>query len=1305
MAHSTRRFLFPAVLLLLITLISAGQIAAPAEVARAKFDENGPAFDDLSTFDTSVSPVEVRQPPRLLAGTNSHSLPASATLRNGYCLDVNVDGISPVVAGNIPESALGFRTFATNPIDPNAPQQIEVPLPTGGTYVPPIGVVGPGLAPASVNNAVSPSSDDAYCVVVHAPEGYRNLTIEWHYQISGDGDNIIAIEDIPIITVTLEKIGDGLINAPAEVCTVGWDGTFLTGRDSNVAGDEPDPVNIVDVADFVIIPTVGPNGTPTVDYVRQVGPEWCAGIASDAPETGLDVRFDFDAVYSRVSRTLITNNDDDQPVPTAPQLAPDRYVTIKDLVELRHVTIDGQIPPRQRSAPLALHFRHYVCLVGTDSTEGDTLASNNILFQNVGVPDAPTVSGLTVFSKSDIDNNPRLGGVQENTLCFSYTSASPGEHTIQVTFINRTDPGDPGVQAVAFFDTDGDGNGITDNDSPAGPLVTQWNRIDETVISQGQTFEDDVITFTTRELGLQFNALDGTYIASFSATEWVLGSHRVGGERTDLLLLDGALLQLSISGGCGYFVTPDEEFGVQPTELSGISIGGRFEITSDPDDPFAPLYGDDDADPDDIQFSTLNSAGCTPNSKVTISVSVYYRNDLDETVLPDEWVDLRFSFLPNMKTPRVAWAGEYVTITYAFAGDEELCDDSVVHFVRPKGQTGTFIAEPGIILNGPDHAMSDFDECTATVRYESESPGEVDVEAFIEGNEYSKFAFPIFFLVFEDITVDATPDQFVSTFGDVTADVRGYFPGTNPSGRAAETKADGRRVPKDRWVLPDDWELLKGQSDLRTNWGSVQMPAAIVTFFMENEGVVNGYKSGVRVGGSGFMIPDTDDDYSFDVNPHTGVRTKLGQPGKPRMMSALTDGNGSASIDTFGDFNLTYEECAANVITGNPHCAPEDIVGHTRWFAVVEYPQDGNRGKHPAIASNVAQTDWRWAGYKAVTIVNTDSPQIKYVVAHLRDRDGFCDAANYNNTLGVPVKFEIDAGGGVILEAEDQPSVISGGRRFATATTYDTIDALGNPINTHLAKPTYFAESPDECQAWIKITNSLLVPTNVMVTFPAPPSPVPGDIRITGLQCEGTESITVTNFGSNPVSLAGFALESVGDDVGNAEQLDLIGLLEPGQSKSFPGGPGANTNGWIQTGSEVFVGANDFAALTWNDWTLSVALCSGPIEHFEVPNPLPLDGEGDIVLDIIIPFGEEQSVPLVQGWNLVPTGEGTVSIEAAFGNQIENVYAVYIWDAVLGEWQRWIPGAPAAVNTIDTIGNGVVMWVWAKQSFTLTIPR
>lgn len=1301
MVHCLRRLVLPAALVLFVALVSAGRVSTPTDV-RAAYDPNGPAFDELSLFDTSTTPAPVKQPPRLLAGTNSHSLPADPAARNGYCVDVNIDGVTPVQSFTIPSSAFGFLLTASDPIDPNAPASVNVPVPTSGTYV--YGAVA-GAAGAAVLNAATPgSADDVYCVVAYAQPGYKKLKIEWHYT-DGSGQQVIALPNIPIVTVTLKKIGDGLVGGPAEVCTVGWDAGFLTGarsnnflpdnvtpRDNNPLVGSPnvyDPVNDVRKDDWTTIPSGGAE-VVRVEYVRQDGPEWCAGIAADAAVTVTDVSFDFHAVYNRTdigNLPTIDKDDDDQPI--ALQMPPGVTIDIVASVELRHVTSDGKVPARQRSAPLVTGSTHYVCLIGTDAS--DVLSADGIHFTPVAGVDVPGAGNLSIFHKSAA-NNPRLNGVVDGTLCFSYTSAAAGEQTISVNFTNN-----PGAVAdVAFFDTNGDGNGF--DGGAAGPLVTQWNRIDRTVITTGGSPASGAVTFTTLSVPMQFNVGDGTMISGAGFTEWVLGSHNTGGTLHADLPLDGAWIRAQIVGQCGYFTVPDNS---KPTTVTGISIGGRLEINAGDANPFSAAFGDTDANPDDIKYSTVNAPGCSANSQVRIQIDVFYPGQ-NTPATPQEWVDLRFTFIPANKTPRVAWAGEFVTITYAFASTGS-CAGQTVQFVRPENQPGSFIPGPGITVDGPNRASADFGAgCSASVRYESEEPGEVDIEVFLTSNPFSKVAFPVFFIIFEDLTIDATPDQFVSSFGDVTADVRGYFVGTNPSGRPAEVKPDGRTVPRDRWILPDDWETLKGPSGLRQNWGSIEMPAAIITFLMDNETVVNNYRTGVKDGSSGFFIPDDVTDFSFNVNPHTKATTALGTLDKPRMMSQPSDGAGTASVDTFGDLNLTYEDCAPNRFNGNPQCELEDIVGHGLYYAVAEYPEARTRGKWPAVASNKASTDWRWAGYKEVTIVNTDSPQIKYVVAHLRDRDGFCDSANYNNTLGVPVKFEIDAGGGTIIGAADRPFEINGTRRFATATSFDTMDALGRPMNTDIAKPTL---ADDECQAWIQVTNSLMNPTNVMVTFPAPPSPVPGEVRITNLQCTGQETITVKNVSDHPLNLAGFGLQSIGSDVGNAEHRDLDGYLEPGESKTFLGGPGATDNLWVGVSGEVFTGANDFVQLTWDDFIISTVFCDGRVEDNPIPASFALDGEGEIVIDVTIPYGNETAVPLAEGWNLVPTGAATAPIEGTIAGLEDDILVIYAWDADLQEWQRYIPGAPDAVNTIEDFGNNVVVWILVKRPLTLTLPK
>jgi hypothetical protein len=138
------------------------------------------------------------------------------------------------------------------------------------------------------------------------------------------------------------------------------------------------------------------------------------------------------------------------------------------------------------------------------------------------------------------------------------------------------------------------------------------------------------------------------------------------------------------------------------------------------------------------------------------------------------------------------------------------------------------------------------------------------------------------------------------------ASLRGFFVGSNPSGRPAEITPDGRSLPADRWVMPSDYEKLRGDGEFRKSWpSSVPMPAARVTFLLQNENVVNSYKTGVKNGAVGWLLPDDALDHDFNINPITGIPSVLGSPARPRIMSQLSDTSGNASVDTFGDFNLT----------------------------------------------------------------------------------------------------------------------------------------------------------------------------------------------------------------------------------------------------------------------------------------------------------------------------------------------------------------------------------------------------------------
>ncbi|MGD9935360.1 MAG: hypothetical protein AB7T37_16820, partial [Dehalococcoidia bacterium] len=452
----------------------------------------------------------------------------------------------------------------------------------------------------------------------------------------------------------------------------------------------------------------------------------------------------------------------------------------------------------------------------------------------------------------------------------------------------------------------------------------------------------------------------------------------------------------------------------------------------------------------------------------------------------------------------------------------------------------------------------------------------------------------------------------------------------------------------------------------------------------------------------------TFDNFAFDLNPVTGARSVQGTVNRPRIISSPTQANGIADVDVFGDHNLSFEGCAVNLPTGNPHCELEDIAGRTSYYAVVDYPELRNRGKLVPIRSNNAEARFHWAGYKRVTWETGAADGVRYVVAHLKDRDGFCNAINWNNTLGVLVEFAIDSEDGIITWRADEPSVINndkGDRHFALVTTFDTLDDLGEPMNGSIAK---LVQTPDECQAWVRIDNSLGEPVNVQVTFSAPPPPIPGDIRVTDLVCGDYGSwVTLTNLGTNEVSLAGWALRSAGRSITGGffeeEHLGLEGHLSPGKSITISGN--TDLNPWLFTsGENAFSGDTDYAALRWNESLVDFEPCVG--EHFH-PDTIQLkpDTEGIIVLDVIVPFNNRATTVLSPGWNLISVGGDGISVSEALGPNANLVNAIFAWDETTETWDRYVPNAPDGVNTITTLEAGRVYWVYAKSPFTLVVPR
>ena len=1314
MDRSIRRHLVLAAVLVFVALLGSGSLASTFSPSPAHNASAAPSDANASFEPPDLVGRPSKAPPILLAGEPSNLraiYPALLIPRpNGYCVTVT-DGATGVTPYLAPGRILGFS------VAPGATLAANVPP---GSRTGPLIVTTATHAPLLILG----SSPAQYCLQIIAPVGYTSVVISWTYQKDAGPLQTINLE-IPVANVTLAYTDGRFSGAgtpePARVCTEGWGWDpgnipivggqfpfFLTGAGA-MAAASPEPNVVVadnnplssdwDWTGAPLLPASGGDyyelhssplvlASPPESSVRTDHFEHCIALVSTATGSS-QVTFQFGSIYQPgvVAEALPAVISDTAPATVT--------FTSDATRRLRNIGPAGQmlVPwmwkvgfphPLDPASETSETLRNVVRIQ-------DNLVRNSVHTACV----TQTIAGSVALS--NFTATPPLQSA-------SLFTAGPGIPDLQGAACVQWTYSGTGPQSVFYS-----GPNASAEDHAVG---VRWNNLHFTELTDSQFQSKTIVTNSNITRALTFNLGNGTFAsAPLNIVEWVYGDvtpkavppatePHPKAVSTDLALgdrlLSGALIRASISSQCGGFGAPNVK------SITGHSAWGRFVLDSAPDKNI-----------DDLRLSVTNDPACGPSSTVTIQVDVFYPDDTGFTApaTAPETLTVTFRFtIPSKQPPRFAWAGQQVTITYAVSGDAGACRDATVKFVRAHGQPGNFLPGPGVTISGPDQAIGAFGSCSASVVYESEDPGEVDIEAFIQGaadtplanaGPFSKIAFPIYYMLLEDVKITATPTTVVSEPGDVSAAVRGYFLGTNPSGRLAETKADGRTTPADRWMLPDDYDRLRGSAEFRPNWpGSAPMPPARVTFLMQNEGVRNNYATGVKNGAVGWFLADDVTDILPNINPLTNQPSALGTVARPRILSELSDTSGNASVDTFGDFNLGYEACAKSPINGNPLCKPDDVVGHTTYYAVADYPFA--QRKFPPIISNNVTTEWTWFGYKSVTVVNTENPQIKYVVAHLRDRDGFCDAVDFNNVLGVPVRFEIDAGGGTIIEAADRPYTISANRRFAVATTFDIRNDLNQPMNTDIAKTSV---SDDECQAWIKVSNSLLQPSNVTVTFPAPPSPVPGNVRVTGLTCTGAETITVTNQGTNPISLAGFSFLSPPQAFAPFEYFGLDGHLAPGQSLTFPGGPAAPKFGWLFSGDRVFANAGgDYVSLVWDGFEIDRVFCDGrPAIHNVIPASFPLDPEGEIIIETIIPFGTEKAVELVSGWNLLTAGSTDTVIADAIAGKETSVNGIYLWDEVKAQWGRYIPGAPGSVNNISKFEKGKIYWVQVNQPFTLTL--
>ncbi|MCX7618624.1 hypothetical protein, partial [Tepidiforma sp.] len=234
------------------------------------------------------------------------------------------------------------------------------------------------------------------------------------------------------------------------------------------------------------------------------------------------------------------------------------------------------------------------------------------------------------------------------------------------------------------------------------------------------------------------------------------------------------------------------------------------------------------------------------------------------------------------------------------------------------------------------------------------------------------------------------------------------------------------------------------------------------------------------------------------------IRTAYGDPTIARDLVVYSDNHGEFMVAANGDFKTDLSACATNALAGGKHCKRGDKVGTGTITATADYPDF--RGKHFPVLSNAVRVDWTWGGYKDVTVQPGETDQFKYVVFHALDRDGFCSVptgavslhavlssadaavdfsslgARYNGDPVENVDFLIDSGEGIII-GQSGGGTINDGRRFATGVTTFSV-AANDPAVTGIKEfplsPLAAQGQADECQAWIKVSNSLLGIVNVL---------------------------------------------------------------------------------------------------------------------------------------------------------------------------------------------------------------------------------
>lgn len=215
-----------------------------------------------------------------------------------------------------------------------------------------------------------------------------------------------------------------------------------------------------------------------------------------------------------------------------------------------------------------------------------------------------------------------------------------------------------------------------------------------------------------------------------------------------------------------------------------------------------------------------------------------------------------------------------------------------------------------------------------------------------------------------------------------------------------------------------------------------------------------------------------------------------------------------------------------------------------------------------------------------------DGSQFVYVVFHALDRGGFCQppagAVSLHPVIDMPVDFIIEAGEGIIIETSS--GGLAPGRQALGVRTFSTAvnAASGSPVRSF---PPLRDGVTDECQAWVRISQSIPGPLRVLVLAPGDGGGQVGWVAEAGRETAVTVPLqfrwTLVTW-SGPSTPAAQALQGVQ----GAQVTAVYGWDAAAQAwlAYFPAGagvPGANTLATLEPGQAYWVAIAGPAGGSW----------------------------------------------------------------------------------------------------------------------------